>query len=234
MEKQHLVHQVELTINPNMCFITETQLLLLLINGMKTAKYVLLYAETLYWNFVQGRHWTQCLQKPDSQQLVVMIYPVTSHIQMIQRSNNAPTLEIASTVDLQISTSRSVHIMGRGSYLLKQKQTSNHVRLYSRKEPQVASSWTIKENNCQVINRKLHVFDPQIGRSGRWIEDTTPPDGQSNDVKPPSIHIGCSISPNVSAMLVKDNNSTLTLQNPWSARFKFTCRLLLCRQRWSA
>jgi hypothetical protein len=35
------------------------------------------------------------------------------------------------------------------------------------------------ENNRRVIDGKPYTFDPNVGRSGRWVEDKTPSDGQT-------------------------------------------------------
>ena len=164
-------------------------------NNMKSVKHILSYAETHYRNLLRKGEWDECLQKKPGKSAFIadsqggQEQPTQFRLPSSDRRTNRDGIDppgecfnCGSTThklrdcplprdNVRIEANRAKH-----PAYVKMKE-----RLHKWRPPEHG------ENNKRVIAGKPHTFNPNVGRRGRWIEDTTPHDGQPNDGNPPAV-----------------------------------------------
>ena len=157
-----------------------------LTNNKESAKYVLAYAEKAYRDLLQSGEWDKCLQKTPGKSA------------FIGNSNGDPGLDFNKGEDK--FDSDGCFNCGSKEHRLadcplpqdEERIAKNKARHRAKNPPKTFRhpyKWRLpeaNENNKRVINGSPHTWDPNSGRTGRWIEDQTPSNGIPNGGRPPT------------------------------------------------
>ena len=151
-------------------------------NDKNSAKYVLAYAERAYRDLLQSGEWDKCLQKAPGQSA----FNATG--QAIKFNDEHSTT----------NHNRDTACFNCGSkeHILRDcphPRDPERIARNRAKHPTLGKSrrpykWRVpepQENNRRIIGGKPYTWNPNEGRSGRWILADTPSDGQPNDGQPP-------------------------------------------------
>jgi len=164
-------------------------------NNMKSVKHILSYAETHYRNLLRKGEWDECLQKKPGKSAFLADGSNSQH----GGSQQPLDFRTPSTGDKSKESNFSNGCFNCGSTAhrlsdcphprdneLIERNRAKHPAYIKMKERNHRWRPPVQgENNKRVINGKPHTFNPNLGRRGRWVEDSTPHDGQPNDGKPP-------------------------------------------------
>ena len=162
-------------------------------NNLRSAKYILSYAEKAYRNLLRKGNWDACLQKPPGASAFTAgaQQPTIFNPPSITPAQRGPPREGSNTCfncgqpnckldecpqprdEARIKRNREKHpsFIRRNELRVKWKRPDPH------------------EFGKRVINGAPHTWDPTGGRfhNGRWVPDETPSDGQPNGGAPPSV-----------------------------------------------
>ena len=162
-------------------------------NNMKSAKYTLAYAEKAYRDLLQSGHWDKALQQTPGESAFFS-----------QGNTDGRQPEQPLDFRRNRNTVGPCHNCGSTTHQLNQcphpideaRVAASKAKFNAKKnrERQRPTKWRLPEpaeNNRRVINGKPYTFDPNTGRSGRWIEDQTPSDGTGTNANlPAQVHFG--------------------------------------------
>jgi hypothetical protein len=163
-------------------------------NNIRSAKYVLTYAEKAYRNLLRKGNWDACLQKPPGQSAFTA---GAQQPTMFSAPGTTPPTQTAKSKD----TINTCFNCGDPNCKLDEcphPRDEARIKLNRAKHPsfirrnELRAKWRRPEpheNNKRVINGEPHTWDPIGGRfrNGRWIPDQTPSDGQPNGGAPPTV-----------------------------------------------
>ena len=155
-------------------------------NDIKSAQYVLAYAERAYRDLLQSGEWDRCLQKtPGKAAFLGKAEQPTEFSDKNSTGNHIGCFNCGSH-DHSLRDCphpRDEERIARNRAKANVNPNPNRTR---RGRPH---KWRLpepNEHNKRVVDGKPYTWDPNVGRSGRWVEDTTPSDGQPNGGQPPS------------------------------------------------
>jgi hypothetical protein len=171
-----------------------------LTNDMASVKFILAYAEKAYRNYVRNGEWDKCLQKPPGQAAFI------ANINNNQQSNGTGSQstrfnQTGSSASQSISKTNACFNCEDENCNLKicpHERDAERIARNKAKHPRyIRIRETFEkykppadgESHKRVIDGKPHTWNPNIGRNGRWVIDTTPSDGQSNNGAPPNTQI---------------------------------------------
>ena len=209
MERQRLNNEIKAAIDPAFAATLATPGVDKLANNLTSVHYALTYAERVYRTFVQKGIWDEVLQRTPGEAAFFQGAPTapgtpslgpTQFQHPTGRSNpfgtNHQLLPIIpwtkagdcfncgqSTCNLQTcpherDTERIKQNRAKLTQFTNLKRKANALK-FRKPEPH--------EQNKRVIDGKPHTYNPNAGNfgQGRWLEDETPTDGQSNNGQPP-------------------------------------------------
>ena len=162
-------------------------------NDMKSITFALNFATQVYTDYCQQGRWESVLQRP----------PGGSAFPAV-RDGSPPVVPPPETLsegwkcfncgerhhlrDCQQPRDPVEILKNRNNHPRGSKGTNNNNTKFT-----VPHKWRRpeeKEHNKRVIDQKPHSWDPNSGRNGRWIPDTTVASGQPAGGNPPQANIG--------------------------------------------